>query len=341
MISQYQLTLYCLLSYRFSPLQILALSAADARSIELKKQETGEDDVDTIRMLRNMKKVIQDSAELLLKNGGRMNMPPPPVTRLDRPTPTGCYSLEEALEDQNASMQVGYREAGWLKRSVTIDGSNKNSVLLGGADRLKTSQKAFAAMGKSVKNIGDLIKIGSSLSLDSGAPGGSDILSCAICWSEFGVIQNRKHLCRVSCRYVCNECSTKRLVVENGSEQRISDGQYLLATAEVGKAAANSQANREEQMQKQRQSVTQARKALGLKRTSGSNSSADTEANTKLSTKEKITNAISGLGQTKDAVLERGDKLESLADKTEALEQASLDFANMAKELNRSQNSWW
>jgi hypothetical protein len=43
----------------------------------------------------------------------------------------------------------------------------------------------------------------------------------------------------------------------------------------------------------------------------------------------------------KNAVLERGDKLERLGEKTQALEQASIDFASLAKELNRSQNSWW
>jgi len=102
------------------------------------------------------------------------------------------------------------------------------------------------------------------------------------------------------------------------------------------------QTEREERVLKQRQSVTQSRKSLGLKSTIGSVSSIDTEVEqTKLSRKEKITNAISGLSQTRNAVLERGDKLESLADKTEALNEASLDFAKMAKELNRNQNSWW
>mmetsp|Transcript_34091 Transcript_34091/g.82441 ORF Transcript_34091/g.82441 Transcript_34091/m.82441 type:complete len:1114 (+) Transcript_34091:88-3429(+) len=325
--------------FGFSPLQILALAAADARAIELKKQESGEEDVEMTRLLRNMTKMIQDSAEILLKNGARTNLAPPPLTRLDRPTPTGCYSLEESLQDQNFSMQVGYREASWVLQRVNIDGNDRNISLLGGANRIKMSVKAFAAMGKSVKNFGSL-NIESSRSLDSGAPSGSDIFSCAICWKEFGIITNRKHLCRVSCRYVCNECSTKRLI-ENGSEQRISDGQFLLGSAEVSNEAAKSRADREEQMHKQRQSVTQARKSLGLKQTSGGSSSADTDVKSTPSTKEKITSAISGLAQAKDAVLERGDKLESLADKTEALNQASLDFASMAKELNRSQNSWW
>jgi hypothetical protein len=39
--------------------------------------------------------------------------------------------------------------------------------------------------------------------------------------------------------------------------------------------------------------------------------------------------------------MERGSKLTTLAEKTQSFEAASLDFANMAKELNQRQNSWW
>lgn len=132
----------------------------------------------------------------------------------------------------------------------------------------------------------------------------------------------------------------KRLIV-NGSEQRVSDGQFLLSISEAEKAAATIQVKRQEQMKKQRQSVSQARASLGLKSTDGSGSSGDDSSKTELSTQDRISNALSGLGQMKDKVLERGDKLNSLQEKSEALEQASLDFANMAKELNRSQNSWF
>jgi len=317
----------------YTPLQILALAAAEARIIESKLQESGDDDAMVKRMLKNIIRVIQASAELLLKNGARINMQQPPQTRLDRPIPNHCYSFNEAVEDkQTSSMLISYRE------KLKLDNNKEFLLLIGGASRVGTFQNAFATIGKTVTVTGAVI--GSS-SLDSDAPGGSNSNSCAICWSEFGIISNRKHLCRVSRRYVCNDCSTKRLV-DNGSEQRVSDGQFLLWSAQARKKDTKVKAGREEQMRKQRQSVTQARKSLGLKPKSGSGSSSDTnEKQAKLSTKDKITSAISGIGQARNAVLERGNKLESLADKTDALNQASLDFANMAKELNQSQNSWW
>ena len=317
----------------FSPLQVLALAALDARAIQLTKQELEENDALTLGILRNIMKAIQQLAELLCKNGARINLPPPPPTRLDRPTPTGCYSLKEALDDpETSTLQMGNRE------ELKLDGKDNEIInLLGGINRVNAAQKAFVI--KSTSNTDKSIKI-ETASIDSDAPGGSDSNSCAICWSEFGIISNRKHLCRVSQRYVCNDCSMKRLVV-NGSEQRVSDGQYLLSISEALKAAARIQANRQEQMKKQRQSVSQARASLGLKSTDGSGNSGDNSSKTELSTQDRISNALSGLGQMKDKVLERGDKLNSLQEKSEALEQASLDFANMAKELNRSQNSWF
>merc|ERR1711957_541903 len=40
-------------------------------------------------------------------------------------------------------------------------------------------------------------------------PGGSDSTNCAICWKIFGLLRNRKHICRLSRRYICEECSSK------------------------------------------------------------------------------------------------------------------------------------
>lgn len=315
-------------------MQVLALAALDARAIELTKQELGQNDAVTLRVLRNIMKMIQSSAEFLLKNGARTNLPPPPSTRLDRPTPAGCFSLKEALNDpETLSLHMGNRD------ELILDGKKNEIVgLFGGTDRVIVAQKVFAAMGKSivVNNPSSSTMISESTPDNSYVPGGSDSDSCAICWSEFGVISNRKQLCRVSCRYVCNDCSTKRLIV-NARENRVSDGQFLLTIAEGRKLTTKVQSNQNEQIQKQRQSVTKARESLGLVSKHDANAK-NTDVST---TQDRISNAISGLGQMKDKVLERGDKLNSLQDKSEALEKQSIDFANMAKELNRSQNSWW
>ncbi|KAL7546759.1 hypothetical protein ACHAWF_010094 [Thalassiosira exigua] len=320
--------------FGFTPLQILALAVAEARAINMKSHsEISHSEKD--RIFRNIMTIIQGSVDILVKNGARINVLPPPLTRLDRPTPHKCYSLKEALEDVNApSIQSVNREG------LKLHGNTELLRLLGGVDHVRTFQNAFGSTGRAVENDGGLTITTSSQVVDCNEPGGSDASSCAICWSEFGVISNRKHLCRVSCRYVCNDCSTKRLI-DNGKEQRVSDGQFLLAKSEAKKAAAKSQAKQEECMRKQRQSVTQARKSLGLKSGKSTGLAGAEVRQTQPTTKEKITNVFSGLGQTRNAVIDRGNKLESLAEKTDALNQASLDFASMAKELERSQNSWW
>lgn len=317
-------------SFRFTPLQILALVAVE--TIKL-----GENISERKRTVTST--FIQSIAELLLMNGARTNVAPPPSTRLDRMIPTGCYSLTEALEGQHkaSSIQLSNREG------LRLDGNGEIITLLGGANRIKSSIKSFATTSKCVKEgLGCDVKV-ESTSIDSDAPGGSNINSCAICWVEFGLISNRQHLCRVSRRYVCNDCSTKRVLV-NGSENRISDGVFLRFMAEARKADRKSQENRDEQMERQRLNVTQARKSLGLKSVCGGSAS-DTESvesgNANFSAKDRISHAISGIGHMKNAALERGDKLERLGEKTQALEQASLDFANMAKEFNRSHNNLW
>ncbi|KAL3761521.1 hypothetical protein ACHAWU_006551 [Discostella pseudostelligera] len=288
----------------FTPLQLLSVVAMEARSeIDLKARESDENNLELPPVLRHISKIVQASAELLLLNGARISMPSPPSSRLNRPTLSGYHSLAMTLEDPKIKSS---RECLPLDRNELV-------ALFGGVSRVNSALKAFKS--KSVK-VADACEIGST-SIDSDAPGGSDSISCAICWSEFGVVSHRKHLCRASRKFVCHECSTKRVVV-NGTEHRISDGQYLLAIADTKKAAEKIKAGQAKQL-----------------------FNGATNETTETHLKDRFANAMSGLGQAKNAVIERGAKLENLAEKSEALEQASLDFANMAKELNRSQNSWW
>lgn len=190
-------------------------------------------------------------------------------------------------------------------------------------------------MVKSVNSTGALTKLHKDISSapDSAEPSGCDSSSCAICWSEFGIIQNRKQLCQVTYRYVCDRCSTKRLV-EDGNEYRISDGQFLLAKIESGKANTKARAKKEEESRNRRMRVAQAR---------ASNTRVTSRAvREEHSPQEKVESAASVLNQTRDAVVERGEKLHGLAEKSEALNKASMDFAQMAKELNQqNQSSFW
>jgi hypothetical protein len=52
---------------------------------------------------------------------------------------------------------------------------------------------------------------------------------------------------------------------------------------------------------------------------------------------EEIATVNSTLNKTRDAVIERGEKLNTLVEKSSALNDASLEFKNMAKQLAESQ----
>ena len=308
--------------FGFSPLQILAATAK--HSLDFNEHDEG-----TMTLIRS-------TADVLIRNGARTNLPPPPKSRLGREPPPGCLSHKESLDVHKKQGQPKMNRVG-----LKMDDDNVLS-LLGGKQRIKASQACFAAMAKAHNSIQhDALNVQLDLSSvsDSPEPGGNDSNSCAICWAEFGVISNRKQFCQVSTRYVCNDCSSKRLV-EGGKDVRLSDGQFLMAKAKEIKRTLRSETNLQ---------PAAVRKGAGQNRESKNrlslglfgNKSANDDRGREQSKKEGISSTISSLSQTRDAVLERGSKLEGLADKSEALNNASLDFANMAKELNRQQNSWW
>lgn len=54
---------------------------------------------------------------------------------------------------------------------------------------------------------------------------------------------------------------------------------------------------------------------------------------------DQLQSVTAKLSATRDAFNERGERLNSLAEKTAALQYASKDFASMAKELRKQQES--
>lgn len=320
--------------FGFTPLQILAAISSELKSMNTQKQGG---DSKAVHFTESVTEMILSASDVLLRSGARMNLPLPPITRLDRETPPGCISLCEALElCKDVDLPIIDR------KGLKLDEESITS-LFGGKERVKASLTSFSVIPKPTNStLPRALNVQLDLSsvADSTDPGGSDSNSCAICWSEFGVISNRKQFCHVSTRYVCNDCSSKRLV-ESGRDVRVSDGQFLLAKSQESKRVLNKGSSIQAQPAVKKVEPNREfknRLSLGLFNKS---SSSDNDANAEQSTKDKITSTVSSLHQTRNAVLERGNKLEGLADKTEALSQASLDFANMAKELNQQQSSWW
>jgi DNA-directed RNA polymerase subunit RPC12/RpoP len=316
----------------YAPLQILASAALASISLP---------DSVGAALKYSIVQMIAGAAELLVRCGGRLSLEPPPASRMTRSVSSLSNNASSAEQESDSRVQVD-------RESLKID-SNKTLIkLLGGEGRLKEAKDHWSQI-KSVKATRQLTihrEVSKSNLDDSEAPGGSDEKSCAICWTKFGALRNRKHKCRVTLRYVCEDCSRKR-VFDGKEEHRLSDGQFCLARVDAAREAADAVAQEKEQA---RMRLEKAR-AVRLAAISDEDNRDSLFGNVM----EKATNLVFGeedrventsnqvdslagtMNQTKDALLERGTKLTSLGEKTSQLVDSSHEFAKMAKQLERQQ----
>lgn len=313
----------------YSPMQILAVAALDADSLN---------DSVGVGLKQCISQTIAGAAELLVQCGARLTLDPPPLMRLQRSASSASDRSDAGLADEE------------VRACLKIDGNKTLMRLLGGEDRLREAKDHWLKI-KSVDATARVLiqKEASKGNLgNSEAPGGSDERSCAICWTEFGTLMNRKQKCKVSMRYVCDECSSKRVSVGK-EEHRVSDGQFCLARVDAARSATDAVLHEKAQAQMKVEKARASREAAAMP------SDEDNRDSLFGSMIEKATNLVLGeedaaeltgrqveglsgqLNQTRDALNERGDKLSSLGEKTSQLADSSREFAKMAKELERSQ----
>lgn len=243
---------------------------------------------------------------------------------------------------------------------------NKGLInLIGGADRLAKARSKWLQT-QIVKGYGQALLQGKGLNItieDCNEAGGSSSATCSICWKIFGVIRNRKHVCRSSRRYVCEDCSSK-VVMQDGDARRVSDGQFNLAFNEAKDREDRDKESRVEQIEKRKNRIAQAqaarmkstRRPLVMEKEEKLHEAKNelfanvgkavqnffmeeepAADDRNLNGQDQLNGMASSLNQTRDALNERGEKLSTLAEKTGALRDASRDFAQMAKELKQSQ----
>ncbi len=313
----------------YAPIQILAVAALDAGSLK---------DVATTELMQSIAQMVAGSVELLVRCGARITLHLPPAIR-PRRTASSCIPKGSNI---NTWAEEKDRE------SLKID-SNTLVLSLGGEARLERAKdqwseiKSVEAPGRTAMSI--QIQVSKGSIEDSPAPGGSDELSCAICWKEFGAIMNRRQKCSISMRYVCDECSGKRIVVGK-QEYRVSDGQFYLARVDATRQVTDAAAHQKARAAIRAEEVRAARETPSEddNRESLFGSMLDKAATLVLGeedaadlTGRQVDGLSSQMNQTRDALNERGEKLNSLGEKTSALADSSAQFAKMAKELERSQ----
>jgi hypothetical protein len=315
----------------FTPLQILAAAALDAEQLSKSGAKI------STSILSSVAGTLAGAADILVQCGARMNIDAPPMERLTR----SPVSASAELDDSSRSFP------GTDRQRLKIDSNKDLMDLLGGKERLEACRKMWLE-DKVAAWTGKMMIHQDKALADSDAPGGSNDKSCAICWSSFGTIMNRKHKCRVSLKYVCDECSTKR-IKEDGQCHRLSDGQFLLARAEVALQKADTLKEQQDTVKRRRDQLEETR----LKRQEkekADHSQRDTlfggildKATSLLAgedddAKDDLGSLQASLGQTRDALNQRGERLGTLSEKTEKLMDASQNFAKMAKELEKSQS---
>lgn len=331
-----------------TPLQILVATALDL--IEERLRES------CVMLDRDMAiacECVRSAATILVSKGSRVWMDPPPELRpnreLTRNNHDECYrtgtfrkldTSEYNLETQKSAMEI-----------------------LGGIDHLAALSMEWH-QNKFVKGARQNFLQGKGYSQqlsDCLCPGGSDQKSCAICWKSFGRIRNRKYVCRASRRYLCEDCSNN-FVLLDGDKRRVSDGQFNLAKEDVEKS---KEEDRLEEIRRRKERKMRIEKAQAMRLNNRLQDTLRDEMQAKddlfgnvgkavrnffndevededVQSRQRSTmdtiGVVGALNETRNAFIERGEKLNNLCEKTDALKNASRDFAKMAKQLADSQD---
>jgi len=318
----------------FCPTQILTSSVLELAS---QRELLGEE------LYANINDKLANIMECLTRHGARLFPDVPPMLRSQERT-----KLKEMLSFEPETEATRRAE-------VKIQGNVTLSLLFGRA-KIVEAQSVWKSVKPAPPPSNVVLHNDKDDIENTKAPGGSDEKSCSICWKKFGMI-SRKHRCRISRRYVCDECSTHRIIV-NGIEHRITDGQFLLAKAEEMKAVqkkldAAAAQERQKKQQAKRKVLADRLKQKEAKENANRDSLfggitlpnvaktlglAESSQDTSKTADDSLSGLSNQLNQTRDALNERGAKLSALSDKSDKLVNASQDFAAMAKELNRQSN---
>ena len=363
----------------FTPLQVLAAAALDAQDLASQTSKNSEacegGDMATVErtMIEGIMRCLSETSRLLVRCGGQIGAAIPPMARKKDSNVTSrkripkpnlgrggsAHSAGEAREDPGVEDDPDGMTATDLppvnRADVKIDENEAVLHLLGGEDSLGEARDSWLEE-KPVRESPSM-KLFPNVSKEEAR---GDSSSCTICWKSFGSVTNRRQMCRVTKLYVCDGCSNKRMYDSNAVEHRICDGIFILAQVEGSKADEIEQKLFDEERQ-QRQEAQKRERGARMARPPDPTAQGDTEKQELFrgaieagndvmknmrgffmedaEDDDKLESIAGKMSATRDALNERGEKLAGLAEKSAALQDASRDFAAMAKELNRQTKS--
>ena len=335
----------------FAPIHILAaasLDLIDLARIGVIKQSVQE----------SIQDLISAAAEVLIRNGSRVNLEVPPNARPQRSYPS--FNITSLLSTENQLPK--------LERSALKFDKNKDLLAsLGENEDIKDDIMTWIET-KSVNATDKIAILEKELTSvpDCKGPGGSDANNCAICWKSFkkgimGAGSKKKYICIISKRFLCDECCTKSLD-KNGVSFKISDGQFNLARKDITRQADEEREAENERIRQQSVRVEMAKRAAEREKQDdlfGSTFDSvkgffndnvkdikELTENIKIRVEgddfeadEEYVGLGSNLAGARDAFNERGERLNVLRDKSAALKDASQEYLRLAKELQKQQET--
>ena len=238
--------------------------------------------------------------------------------------------------------------------------------MLGGEEQVETLRQEWTKDDKVDCFIEGVVKVSDKIKGGMKCDGG-----CEVCKARFRVIGRRKHLCNISKRWVCDDCSSKRVMID-GSEVRVSNGLYGVVKGHTAKFMKRKREMERERQERMLRAIEKEEKEAAARRRErakgGSNSGGGSDDNSNRmelfgKQRQSIMNAVKGVGdffsgedsdvrtsrtsrtsrsagsaaaaasEARDRLNERGEKLSQLSEKSEALANQSQEFARVAKAL--------
>lgn len=229
----------------YSPLQIIGAAALDL----IKKSEDLQCNFNSVDFSQAIT-FLCGAAEVLIRKGAILSLDPPPAARFNvKKVP------EESIPELKAKLRI-------VDRSLLNLDKNKDIMSILNKHQTIIKCQSERQKEKSAKGYGEgQFLQGKGLSMkieDCYFAGGSNEKSCAICWKKFGSLLNRKHICRASRRYVCDDCSTNTIIV-SGDTRRVSDGQFNLAKGIATKKEEKDRIYYEEKKKERKARIQQQR----------------------------------------------------------------------------------
>ncbi len=348
----------------YTPVQILAAAALDLlHKIETSKCSENDADVKTITS------IIASSAECLVTKGARLSVDQPWTERFNddkklpikSPLKSPMKQKQKTLPKSEENLILRYINSS----EINFEKSKELMKILDANDSLAKCESKWhqTRVLKGTGQIHFLQGKGLSIKIENcKLAGGSDEKNCALCWKKFGSLRNRKHICRASRRYVCEECSSKTVLLD-GDGRRITDGQFNLAKCKADRKEEQDRINFDLKKKERKSRIQEAwAKSHGMKNPLQAAQKDESSAKEELfggvgravknffmeevevedpqdirANDRGVSGVMSSLSQTGEAFRERGEKLNTLVEKTDKLKNASEDFAKMARELKESQ----